>query len=211
VIRLARPGDRSALYDICLRTGDGGADASARHEDPLLLGHVYLGAYLSLEPDLALVLADDADRPQGYCVATTDTEAFARGCEQSWWPDLRRRYPLAAARAPADHELVELIHDPPREDPEVLATHPGHLHIDLLPQVQGRGLGSALLHRMLDALCRAGCPAVHVGVAAQNDGAVAFYRRVGFEVLATGAGSVVLGRPTARGGPGSQGVATTPM
>ena len=48
-----RPADRAALYDVCLRTGDLGADARTTYTDPDLLGHVYLGAYLELLEVLA--------------------------------------------------------------------------------------------------------------------------------------------------------------
>ena len=59
-IRPARPGDEPALYAVCLRTGADGDDATDRHRDPRLLGEVYVGPYLVLEPALAFVVADDA-------------------------------------------------------------------------------------------------------------------------------------------------------
>ena len=42
-IRPARPGDGPAMYDVCLRTGAHGGDASALYRDPRLLGEVYVG------------------------------------------------------------------------------------------------------------------------------------------------------------------------
>lgn len=197
MIRMARRGDRAALYDICLRTGDAGADATHLHADPALLGHVYLGSYLSLEPYLAFVVTDDADpadRPQGYCVGTADTARFELECEERWWPQLRRRYPVRAPRPPADQALVGMIHSPAASDPGLLASYPGHLHVDLLPSLQGRGLGAALIEHMAGALSRAGCRGVHVGVARANVGAIGFYRRVEFEELDGDDDSVVLGR-----------------
>lgn len=43
--------------------------------------------------------------------------------------------------------------------PEV-AAYPAHLHIDLLPDWQGKGHGRALMHKLLQALRRKGVPAV---------------------------------------------------
>ena len=197
MIRRARPEDRAALYDICLRTGAAGADASGRYADPELLGHVYLGPYLALEPDLAFVVTDDADRtgrPLGYCVGTTETAGFAQQCAQRWWPALRARYPLGVERPPDDQQLVDMIHEPADIDPELLTRFPGHLHIDLLPSLQGRGLGAALIDHVVDAMAAAGCRGVHVGVDAQNVRAIGFYQRVGFAPVARDEGSVVLGR-----------------
>jgi hypothetical protein len=57
-IRLATPHDRGGVYEVCRRTGDAGADATGRFDDDDLLGDVYAGPYLALEPNLALVLVD---------------------------------------------------------------------------------------------------------------------------------------------------------
>lgn len=92
-IRGYRPGDRPALYQICLRTGDNGRDATGRYADPELLGHVYVGPYLALAPQLALVLDRGDGTPVGYALGAADSAAFAARCEADWWPALRRRYP----------------------------------------------------------------------------------------------------------------------
>jgi len=55
-IRAFRPDDVVDLYRVCLATGDAGADASALHDDPELLGHLYVGPYAALEPEHVLVL-----------------------------------------------------------------------------------------------------------------------------------------------------------
>jgi GNAT superfamily N-acetyltransferase len=197
VIRTARAEDRGALYDICLRTGDRGADASALHADPELLGHVYVGPYLALEPGFAYVVADPEGRVQGYCLGTADSAGFAARCEAQWWPDLRRRYPEPVSRPPADQELVELIHRPPVTDSAIVARFPGNLHIDLLPAIQGRGLGRALIDQLAASLVAAGCPGLHLGVARDNERAVSFYRRLGFDEVGGDARTALLATPLA--------------
>lgn len=226
MIRRARPAESDALYAICLATGDGGSDATDLYDDPELLGHVYLGPYLALAPDLAFVVSEGTDsrsgveggpagprdgatdgRPLGYCVGTADTVAFARACEWRWWPELRRAYPLEPERRASDQGLVEMIHHPPVTDPAVVADFPAHLHIDLLPAAQGRGAGRALIERFLDALVDVACPGVHVGVAEDNARAIAFYRRVGFADLARAEGTRLMGMDLSgatRGGPGQR-------
>ena len=70
--------------------------------------------------------------------------------------------------------------------------YPAHLHLNLLPRVQGRGLGSALLRAWLDL---AGPPAVHVGVNTGNSAAVGFWRARDFHGLEGPAGRTIwLGR-----------------
>lgn len=46
-LRPARETDRAALYRICLETGASGQDATHLYADPLILGHVYAGPYLT--------------------------------------------------------------------------------------------------------------------------------------------------------------------
>src|SRR5262252_5524255 len=55
-IRLCQPGDQDALNQICLRTGDSGADASHLYRHPELLGQLFAAPYAVLEPDLCFVL-----------------------------------------------------------------------------------------------------------------------------------------------------------
>ena len=71
-VRGYQPGDLAAVYDICVRTGDNGEDATGKFEDVRLLADIYAGPYLYLEPDLSFVL-DDGDKPVGYVIGTADT------------------------------------------------------------------------------------------------------------------------------------------
>ncbi|MBC7551837.1 MAG: GNAT family N-acetyltransferase [Cellulomonas sp.] len=194
-IRPARPADADDLDDICLRTGNDGDDARERFSDPRLLGAVYVGPYLALEPDLAFVHDVGDGRAGGYVLGARDTGEFARACELHWWPTLRTRYPRGAfAPGTADAEVVTLIHDPPTPDPAVLARYPSHLHIDLLPRWQGAGWGRRLIEHLLAELAATGSPGVHLTVSATNARAIAFYRRTGFVDLVADGGGVTLGR-----------------
>lgn len=191
-IRAYRPDDADALYDICVRTGADGGDARQRFRDPRMLGTFYVGPYLALEPGLAFVL-DDAG-PGGYVLAARDTAAFGRTCEERWWPALRAQYPKGTfPEGTPDAQIVAMLHDPPPADPDVLRSYPSHLHIDLLPRVQGAGWGRKLITRVMVALAAAGSPGVHLGVSATNERAIGFYRRMGFVDLASGPGYITMG------------------
>jgi ribosomal protein S18 acetylase RimI-like enzyme len=194
-IRKYQPGEERALYDICLLTGDSGVDASGLYQDPLLLGEVYVGPYLRLAPEHALVGVDEAGIA-GYVLGVPDTLAFEAECEVSWWPPLRARYPQASFPPESpDEGIVRLIHTPPQAEPDVVERYPAHLHIDLLPRLQGRGDGRRLLTALLDGLAAAGAPGVHLGVSTANQRAVGFYRRMGFTEVRTYSSSLVMARP----------------
>ncbi len=193
VVRPFAPADIDACYEICLRTGDHGADATALHTDPRLIGEVWVGPYLARWPQHAFVVADET-KIGGYIVGAPDTVEHERWLEEEWLPPLQVRYPPDAFPAgTADADCVRRLHHP-HTTPERLALGwPAHLHIDLLPEMQRRGYGRALMKVFLASLRSAGVDAVHAGVSIDNPGGIAFYRRLGFRDLH---GGMVWGRTT---------------
>lgn len=179
-----RPEDRETLYEICLRTGDSGADARGLYQDGDLLGHVYLGAYLEFAPHLARVLRRPDGVAVGYCVAVADTADFEDWCEKAWWPPLREQHtePMEPDDS-HDARLIRMIHRPGRTNQPWLAGLPAHLHIDLLPEAQGGGHGGRLLEVTLGALTDAGARGVHLGVGGRNVGAIGFYEHMGLRTV----------------------------
>lgn len=182
-IRPCAPTDLDALYEICLRTGDAGDDATALMQDGRLHGELWAAPYAVLEPEHAFVLDDGTGTAVGYVVGALDSRAFEERCEAEWWPPLRDRYPERPGGDTLDDLLIALLHHRLRE-PDELERYPSHLHIDLLPPVQGRGWGPRLLATLFDALRADGSPGVHWGVSARNHRALGFYRHLGFEELA---------------------------
>lgn len=189
--RTTDPREVDRLYDICLRTGADGGDATGRYRDPRLLGEIYLGAYLAFEPDLAFVV-DDGSGALGYVVGTVDTAAFEERCERDWWPPLRARYPLDAFPTESEDAcLVRSIHSPSTADRPVLDLFPAHLHVDLLPAAQGGGNGRRLLETLFHALRERGVQGVHLGVSETNTSAIGFYEHLGLERVPTDEGYVL--------------------
>lgn len=195
-IRPFRPGDADAVYDVCLRTGERGGDATGL-VDRNLIGDVWAGPYLANAPELAFVAEDPAGRVVGYILGVRDTRGFEAACEISWWPALRARHaePTTppAEWGPADR-LRHLVHHPPHAPEDVLEGRPAHLHLDLAPEAQGSGHGMRLLDTFLDALRATGTPGVHLGVAPDNPRARRFWVRGGFCEVAEAPGVVFMGR-----------------
>lgn len=181
-IRPYRPADRQALYEVCLRTGDAGQDATMLTGDPTLLGEIYVGPYLEAEPELALVAELDG-AAAGYALGALDTAAFERWCEQHWWGPARARHPAPATPRPYDRELYAVLSDPRLLRHPELPDHPSHLHIDLLPPLRGAGVGRRMMEELFLLLAERGSPGVHLGVAVRNVGALRFYDRLGLVPL----------------------------
>lgn len=193
-LRAARPADLLALYDICLRTGDSGQDARTLYRDPLLLGHLYAGPYLTLCPGTCLVL-DDGLRAVGYVLSAPDSADFAARSEQAWFGLLRGLYPLPAPGDESrDARLIRAIHRGlPAPTAAWAPQYPAHLHIDLLPAAQGSGHGRQLIETLFAALRARGVPGVHLGVGRRNTNAQGFYARLGFTELDSSALALTLG------------------
>lgn len=183
--RTTDPTEVDRLYDICLRTGASGAGAEDLHDDPRLLGEVYLGAYLEYEPDHAFVVVSDDDTPLGYVLGARDTLAFEALLRSAWWPPLRQRYPLGSFPAEShDERLVRKIHAPRHTDPEAIKGFPAHLHVDILREAQGGGNGRRLMETLFRALREDGVEGVHLNVSPNNVNAIGFYQHLGFDHVA---------------------------
>jgi ribosomal protein S18 acetylase RimI-like enzyme len=211
-IRPYRPADRRALDDICIRTAHVGQDSRPVYADPGIFPAIFAAPYVHLEPELAFVLDDGQGEGQGqavgYVLGTADTPRFVEDFRRKWLPLVASRYPEPGGppnerpRTP-DEEVIPLLHHPERMLAPEVAAYPAHLHIDLLPEWQGRGYGRALMRTFLRALHDRGVPAVHLSMVTANTRARAFYDRLGFrEIDVPDADSTVtyLGRSTKQPG-----------
>lgn len=181
-IRPYRPADREDVYDICVRTGASGTDARGLYSSDDLLPDVFAGPYVEYQPDLAFVV-DTGDRVAGYVIAVADSHAFADWYDENWLPGFRERYPLDAAPSAKEREAIGFGLDAHEAIVPEAGRYPAHLHIDLLPELQGQGFGRRLIRELLAALNDRGVPGVFLRMSPANTGAMAFYRRLGFEEL----------------------------
>jgi GNAT superfamily N-acetyltransferase len=197
-IRPWRPTDLDAVYDICVRTADGGADARGMYVDDRLMGDIFAVPYVTLEPEHAHVLDDGTGTAVGYVLGTADTVTFARRYRDEWLPATAGRYPEPADPPVTPTDVMVWLHlHPERMIVPELADYPAHLHIDLLPEWQGKGFGRGLMNAFLAGVHEAGAPKVHLGMVPTNTAARAFYHRLGFHQIPISDPHVIyLGRDT---------------
>ena len=182
-IRLYRPANRADVYNVCVRTAAAGGDATGIYSSDDLMPDVFAGPYLAFQPDLAFVV-DVGDRVAGYVIAAADTRAFVERVRQEWVPTFASKYPEPS---PTDAPIVAMGVDPERMLVPEVDEYPAHLHIDLLPELQGQGCGRALIDTLRAELARRGIPGLHLTMDPANLPARAFYDRLGFVELPSGA------------------------
>jgi GNAT superfamily N-acetyltransferase len=187
-IRPFQPGDRDAVAEICLRTAAGGGDATGVYSDDDLMPEVFALPYVTYAPDLAFIVDDGRGRAVGYLIAVADTRAFVEWWRREWTPGFRARHPQPGpptAHDPAftEAQLLDAGVNPERMLIAELDEYPAHLHIDLLPELQGLGFGRRLIDTLRQALAERDVPGVHLGMDPANTAARAFYDRLGFHEL----------------------------
>lgn len=189
-LRPALESDHAALEMVCLKTGDSGKDATAREDDPRLLGLIYAVPYQVHSPQYAFIV-DGPNGVAGYVFGTLDSAAFYDWAGTVWFPKVAATLTDPgkdrAAWNGSDWARYEL-HHPRFTYPSALHPYPAHGHIDLLPEVQGKGFGRKALEHVMAALKRDGAAGMHLGVGKTNLAAIAFYERLGFARL-TGPGT----------------------
>jgi GNAT superfamily N-acetyltransferase len=185
-LRNYRPEDLDALYAISLATGNSGGDAAHLYDDPHLMGHIYAAPYAELEPGLVHVV-EDGNGVGGYVLGALDTLEWTGRLEREWWPRLRGKYDNPAdfpeERRTPDQRRAAMIHKPETPPAEVVERFPAHMHMNLLPRLQGRGLGTALLEIWLGIARHSGVTRVHVGANRGNTGALRFWQSRGFREI----------------------------
>ncbi len=195
-IRQCKSQDVDAVYEVCLKTGDAGQDATHIFKDPKALGHLFVGPYMALEPDFAFVLEDEQG-VCGYTLGALDTITFQKRYLEEWLPPLQKKYPDPTGDEDSwteDQKIYHQLHHPEVDSPKVLESYRSHLHIDLLPRAQGQGNGKKMMQALLQALQKAGSSGVHLGLYTRNTRAFKFYTTLGFEVLETNQDTTYMGK-----------------
>ena len=185
-IRPYEPGDRAAVRRICHETGFMGEPVDWLWRDVESFAELFTGWYTDHEPQSASVIDIDG-QVKGYLLGCEDTArsaseaiVFARQIVRRGI--LVRRGTAGTAWRMIGDGIVDVTVR--RVDPRAAEVHdarwPAHLHIDLLPEARGLGLGRRLIQRWFAHLTAQGIPGCHLGTFAENTGAIAFFESVGF-------------------------------
>lgn len=129
--------------------------------------------YLEKEPENCFVAVDENDKPVGYIYGVSDYDNYQKG----FAPYIKRVAEIRDRRYLSDALIEMFDHAIYKEQ------YPAHLHIDILPDYQSKGIGSRLIAEFCNNLKAQGKNGVMLIVGSENEGARRFYERNGFTLL----------------------------
>ena len=184
VIRPYRDADYTGISRVCLLTALAGKDATGVYSSDGLVADIFARPYVLLEPELAFVVDDG--QVSGYILGVADTRRFVERYRTEWLPGFAMRYDRPSATTTPDEGMRHLGFTPERMLIDEVDEYPAHLHIDVLPHLQGSGLGRRLIETLVSSLRERGIRGLHLGLDPANTSAAAFYDHLGFQKLASG-------------------------
>lgn len=173
--------DSKSVRFVCLESA-GKTDASEYIRSFLL--NTYCNYYVENEPHNCFVAVDESDNAVGYILCAEDFDTFSK----IFLTKYARRY----LKFKGIYRLASKISI--LEQKKYKHDYPAHLHIDLLPEYQQKGLGRQLINALCDHLKKKGVKGVMLSVFIGNKGAIRFYEKCGFTKVKTELTSIVFAK-----------------
>lgn len=170
IIRKYQEKDFEATKYICLN------DMLGKEDYKTIIEYVevmFCRYYLEKEPENCFVAVDENDKPIGYIYGASDYDKYQENFSEyiKGVAEIENRRFLGEALTEMyDHAIYK-------------ALYPAHLHIDILPEYQSKGIGSKLIKAFCDRLKEQNIKGVMLIVGSENEGARRFYERNGFTLL----------------------------
>lgn len=178
-IRKYRPEDKSAVRKILVETSRLPVDTE---NDIKLLELLYNDYYIEVEPENCFVAVDENDQAVGYIICAADYKKFRKLFFKFYLPEFKElgmNYYIQAITDVMGHALYA-------------RKYPAHLHINVLNVCQGQGTGTKLMDALKAELRAKGIKGLMLSCAADNDGAIRFYKRNLFKVKSVVAGGCIM-------------------
>lgn len=180
-IREAKQDDIDRVKYICIQTADEKAKTDKSTGE--IIANTYSTYYIREEPETCFVLEDDG-LVVGYIICSANVKNFRKNFRKTDLKKIKKINRISAIESwfiPLPYMIFKRI-------------YPAHLHINLLEDYQGKGYGTELMNALLFKLKGMGVKGVMLLAAADNKGAVEFYKKHKFKILITAFGGVAMGK-----------------
>lgn len=178
-IRKYQSKDKEAVRKILVETS---RLPNKTETDIKLLQVLYNDYYIECEPEHCFVAVNEEDEAVGYIICAADYKTFFKRFMKFYMPDLKElgmKYYIQGFMDIMGHALYA-------------KKYPAHLHINVLNVCQGQGTGTKLMDSLKNELKSNGINGLMLSCAADNDGAIRFYKRNGFKVMSVISGGCIM-------------------
>lgn len=125
-----------------------------------------------IDKEICLILKNDLDEVCGYILCAKDLKAYEKNA-----------YPYYLTLKELDEVKTERFSNANRELERFYPEYPAHIHIDILEEYTGNGVGSKLMNALFEVLKEEKVPGICVLVDTNNKRAVRFYEKMGFKAV----------------------------
>ena len=168
-IRKYQEKDKKNLQYICIAT----AKPVKNEKEKEVLTALYNDYFTECESDNIFVAVNEDDDAIGYIICSSDYKKFRSTMRKRYLPKVRK---LNKWKWFLTH--LELI-----LDSRLTKKYPSFLHLNILDGYQRKGLGHKLLDALIGHLREKGVSAVMLGVGADNQKGINFYKKYGFHEI----------------------------
>lgn len=175
-IRSYKSSERGQVQAICIATASD--PAFQRKEMQELMLTAFCNYYIEKEPQNCFVAAD-GEKIVGYILCTENSAVWAELFRKEYIPE----------ESPMKAFYQGTISTPMK----YAEKYPAHLHIDILPEYQRKGIGMQLMDALTAYLKFKGVPGLMLSVASDNEKGIHFYEKYGFRVLERTSQEIIMG------------------
>ncbi len=170
-IRKYNPGDKPRLRFICMET----TSEENKQKGALLesIPIIFNDYFTENEPENIFVAVDERNIPVGYVICSTDLKRFRKKMLTTYLTRVVKTYSPSVFLHIASVIAVFIAKKRYRV----------HLHIDLLPEAQRKGLGTKLIDALCEHLKKQGINNVSVMTIDKHSMGYPFYIKYGFRIV----------------------------
>ncbi len=176
IIRNLRAEDKPALRNICYVTSSGFESPKAKEALYLM----YCDYYVDRATETSFLAEGEDGKVLGYVFCAPSGDVYEREFDEFYAPKLKKvsffRWILNRINAKLESGVAK--------------KYPAHMHIDILPEAQRQGLGTALVDTLFDKLRASNVSGVYLCCGADNAKGIGFYRKYGFKEYSNRLGTV---------------------
>ncbi len=180
-IRKAEKTDSERVEYICKMTAD--EKSQTEEKAGKIISTIYSSYYIKEEAENAFVLEDDG-LVVGYIVCAKNYKAYSKKFRKVYAEEVKKLDFSAGVFAKV-LPLTYLVFS---------KKYPAHLHINLLPDYQGKSYGTEMIKTLENHLKESGIEGVVLMASKENTGAIRFYKRNGFKKIFAAFGGVVMAK-----------------